>query len=70
MDQDAQGNVTASESTQWVTFRDVTNKIMYFKTYENQNLRKLDLKRLDYKAKDIKRINMYGVKEIITDITD
>ncbi len=70
VDQDAQGNVTASESTQWVTFRDVTNKIMYFKTYENQNLRMLDLNRLDYKAKDIRRINMYGVKEIITDITE
>jgi len=29
------------ETTQWATFRDLTNLILYFKTYDNQNLRKI-----------------------------
>ncbi|MBN2224536.1 MAG: choloylglycine hydrolase family protein [Deltaproteobacteria bacterium] len=58
------------ESTQWVTFRDLTKHILYFKTYDNQNLRKIDLNKLDFSGTDVKRVPMFGISEILTDITD
>lgn len=58
------------ESTQWVTFRDLTNRILYFKTYDNQNLRKIDLNVLDFSAKAVKRIPMFGTSETFMNITD
>ncbi len=58
------------ESTQWVTFRDLTKRIVYFKTYDNQNLRKIDLNRLDFSGTIVKRIPMFRASEIIVDVTD
>jgi choloylglycine hydrolase len=58
------------ESTQWVTFRDLTKRIVYFKTYDNQNLRKIDLNRLDFSEAKVRRIPMFGSDEIVVDITD
>jgi choloylglycine hydrolase len=58
------------ESTQWVTFRDLTKRIVYFKTYDNQNLRKIDLNKLDFSEGKVKRIPMFGASEIIVDVTD
>jgi choloylglycine hydrolase len=58
------------ESTQWVTFRDLTKRIIYFRTYENQNLRKIDLNKLDFSGTLVKRIPMFGTSEIFTDVTD
>ena len=58
------------ESTQWVTFRDLTKRIVYFKTYDNQNLRKIDLHRLDFSGARVQRIPMFGAAEIVVDVTD
>ena len=58
------------ESTQWVTFRDLTKRIVYFKTYDNQNLRKIDLNKLNFSEVEVKRIPMFGASEIIVDVTD
>jgi len=58
------------ESTQWVTFRDLTKRIVYFRTYDNQNLRKIDLNKFDFSGPSVKRIPMFGTSEIIVDITD
>lgn len=69
VDKDAKGNIVSNESTQWVTFRDLTNRIFYFKTYENPTIRKIDLKALDFSAKAIQRISMYGTQETIIDLT-
>ena len=50
----ADGSVV-SELTQWTVFKDLTNKVLYFKTYENANLRAIDLKKLADRHKgDIK----------------
>jgi choloylglycine hydrolase len=57
------------ESTQWVTFRNLTKHIIYFKTYDNQNLRKIDLNRLDFSGAKVKRIPMFGAPEIVVDVT-
>ncbi|MCX6281723.1 MAG: linear amide C-N hydrolase [Bacteroidetes bacterium] len=69
VDKDAKGNVVSSESTQWVTFRDITNRILYFKTYDNPTLRKIDLKNIDFGQKGIRRIAMYGTGQTIVDLT-
>jgi choloylglycine hydrolase len=68
VDKDASGNIVSSESTQWVTFRDITNRQFYFKTYENPTLRKLDLTKMDFSVKEIKRIPMYGTQQTIVDL--
>ena len=57
------------ESTQWASFRDITNRIYYFRTYDNQNLRKIDLNALDFSGSAVKRIQMFGAPEAIVDIT-
>lgn len=69
VDKDPGGNVVSSESTQWVTFRDVTNRILYFKTYENPTLRKIDFNKVDFTGTTIKRISMYGTTETVVDVS-
>ena len=69
VDKDANGNIISNESTQWVTFRDLTNRVFYFKTYENPTLRKIDLIKLDFSGKGVTRIPMYGSQETIIDVT-
>jgi Penicillin V acylase and related amidases len=69
VDRDRDGKIIASETTQWSTFRDLTNRVYYFRTYDNFNLRKIDLKRLDFNADKVKTIPMFADKEIIIDLT-
>jgi choloylglycine hydrolase len=70
VDKDKNGNIVSNESTQWVTFRDITNKVFYFKTYDNVTLRKIDLAKLDFGAKAIRRIPMYGTKQQFIELTN
>ncbi len=63
------GKTVLKELTQWVTFKDLTNRILYFRTYDNFNIRKVDLKALDFGAKSVKRISMFDRPEGITDVT-
>jgi len=69
VDKDSKGNIVSNESTQWVTFRDVTNKVFYFKTYDNPTLRKIDLNKLNFGARKIIRIPMYGSSQVFIDLT-
>ena len=68
VDRDKSGKVIASETTQWTTFRDLTNKVFYFTTYDNLTLRKVDLNRIDFTKE--KTISMYEYDEVIIDVTD
>ena len=58
------------ESTQWVTFRDLTRRLFYFKTYDNQTLRKIDLNKLDFSGAAVKRLPMFGATEVVVEVTD
>ena len=69
VDRDKNGKIIASETTQWSSFRDLTNCVYYFRTYDNFNLRKIDLKKLDFNADKVKTIPMFAEKEIIIDVT-
>lgn len=64
-----QGSVTAKETTQFASFRDLKNKLFYFQTYENLDLRKVDLKKLDFSGDKIKFISMYGESQAVKDVT-
>ncbi|MBX9876965.1 MAG: choloylglycine hydrolase family protein [Candidatus Obscuribacterales bacterium] len=44
------GDLDHCDYTQWALIKDLANNVMYFRTYENQNLRSIDLKRLDLNA--------------------
>ena len=46
------------EQTQWVTVYDLKNRIAYFRTYENLNIRKVDMGKVDFSAKTITHIPM------------
>jgi len=70
VDRDANGKITASESTQWSSFRDLTNRVYYYRTYDNFNLRRIDLKKLDFGANRIKTIPMFVDREGMVDVTD
>jgi choloylglycine hydrolase len=70
VDRGKDGGITASETTQWSAYRDLTNKIYYFRTYDNFNLRKIDLKRLDFSGDKVKAIKLDQDREIVTDVTD
>jgi choloylglycine hydrolase len=65
-----QGKVVAKETTQFASFRDLTNKIFYFKTYENLDLRKVDLKKLDFAGDKVKFIEMSGDAQSLKDVTN
>jgi hypothetical protein len=51
------GNL-ALEYTNWTTAADLKNLRYYFHTYENRRVKMLDLKKIDWNAKDIKSISM------------
>jgi choloylglycine hydrolase len=70
VDKDAQGKVVGKETTQWTSFRDLTNKIFYFQTYDNPDLRKVELKKLDFAGNKVKFIEMYGDSQSVKDVTD
>jgi choloylglycine hydrolase len=60
VDKSPDGKIVSSESTQWATLKDMTNKVFYFRTYDNFDLRKIDLKLLDFETE--KTISMSGDK--------
>ncbi|MCD4775477.1 MAG: choloylglycine hydrolase family protein [Candidatus Aegiribacteria sp.] len=68
VDKDSSGNIVSSETTQWVTFRDLTNKIFYFRTYDNFTLRKIDLNQLDFST--CQTISLTEDDEVIIDVTN
>lgn len=64
------GKTVLKESTQWVTLRDLSRRLFHFKTYGNQTLRRIDLKRLDFSGAAVKRLPLFGTAETVVDVTD
>lgn len=58
-DAQASGDLTF-DYTQWVTVRDLTNRVFYFRTYDDLAVRKVDLAKLDLAASAIRHIPMSG----------
>ena len=68
VDKDSSGKIVSSETTQWVSFRDLTNKIFYFRTYDNFTLRKIDLNQLDFTT--VQATPLTADDELIIDVTE
>jgi choloylglycine hydrolase len=64
---DEHGNILA-DYTQWTSASDLSTKRFYFRTYENSQIRVLDLAKMNLNAKDIVTISMTG-GEAITSLT-
>lgn len=63
------GGVIQSDYTQVTCVRDPQTLKYYFKTYDNQNVQMVDLKKFDLNAKEIKKIKPEG-KQTVTDISE
>ncbi len=70
VEKSSQGKVLAKETTQFATFRDLTNKVLYFQTYENLDLRKVDLRKLDFSGDRVRFIPMNGSTQSVKDVTE
>ena len=68
IDLDKSGKEIYSEWTQWTSFRDLTNKVFYFTTYDNATMSKVDLKKVDLTA--AQSLSMSADKEEVIDLTD
>jgi len=52
------------EETQWMSVKDLTNKRFYIRTYDNTQIRMVDLNKFDLDAKEIKTIKLTGKTSI------
>jgi len=55
----------AYDFTEWVTVRDLTNKLFYFRTYKDLAIRKIDLKKLPFTGKTIQHIDIEGGEQFV-----
>ncbi|CAN5241546.1 choloylglycine hydrolase family protein [soil metagenome] len=46
----ADKEIDHSDYTQWIVVKDMTNSVFYFRSYDNLNLRKIDMKKLDFSS--------------------
>ena len=62
-------NKVQFETTEWTVFKDLTNLKLYYHTYNDTNLKVIDLNKIDF-SKDSKPLILHlGVKPIIPDVT-
>lgn len=55
---------------QWIVIKDITNKVLYYKTYENTVLKKVDLKSFDLGSKAAARsLSIDDKKQGVADVT-
>ena len=67
---DFENGETFHDYTQWVVIKDLTNKILYYRSYENMSLRSVDMNQLDMSTKG-KRLSfpIDGMGSGVVDIT-
>jgi len=66
-EKDEHGNIQA-DHTIWTSANDLKTKRFYFRTYENSQIRMVDLLKMNLDAKDIATISMKG-EEVIKPLT-
>ena len=62
-EKDAHGNILA-DYTIWTSANDLKGKRFYFRTYENSQIRMVDLTKMNLDAKEITKISMKGAESI------
>lgn len=63
-EKDKMGKVYA-DYTQWTVARDPQGLRLYFKSYDDQTVRRVDLKKFDLNVRDIKKIGMKGTGQVV-----
>ncbi|MGC8659469.1 MAG: linear amide C-N hydrolase [Desulfomonilaceae bacterium] len=63
------GKITSAETTQFASFKDLKNRVMYQKTYDNLDVTKVDLKKLDFKGNKVKYMPLNLGPQNYQDIT-
>ena len=63
------GMVVSRDIAYWSAVRDLTNKVYYFRTYSDLNIRKVELDRIDFSSGSIRFLKMSHEQEYI-DVTD
>ena len=67
---DFENGETFHDYTQWIVIKDLTNKILYYRTYENMSLRSVDMNKLDMSVEGKKlTIPVNGRGSGIVDVT-
>lgn len=64
-----ENGITYSDYTLITCVKDPQTLKYYFKTYDDQSIKVIDLKKFDFNAKEVKRVNTSG-KQTAIDITD
>ncbi|MFH1052685.1 MAG: choloylglycine hydrolase family protein [bacterium] len=60
---------SADETTQWSTFKDLTNSIFYYRTYDNLDIRYIDLKELNPNDKSPRMFDFNEDEQIFYNMT-
>jgi choloylglycine hydrolase len=63
------GMVVSRDIAYWSVVRDSTNKVYYYRTYSDLNIRKVELDRIDFSNGNIRFLKMSHEQEYI-DVTD
>jgi choloylglycine hydrolase len=58
------------ETTQWVVFKDLHNKILYYRTYHNMTLHAIELSKVDFSEKAARLKMPIANKQYVDDQTD
>lgn len=66
-EKDSHGNILA-DYTVWTSANDLKTKRFYFRTYQNSQIRMVDLTKMNLDAKDITKISMQG-DEVVKSVT-
>jgi uncharacterized membrane protein YidH (DUF202 family) len=64
-----EGGKEVADYTLWTGASDLMNLRYYFRTFENSRIRMIDLKQVNFNAKELKTIPMAG-KEVIEDLSN
>jgi choloylglycine hydrolase len=67
--QDQPDGSVVDEITEWIVVKDLTNQILYFRTYDNLVLRRVDFRRLDTSGGPVRTISMAGDMDWALDVT-
>ena len=66
-EKDSHGNILA-DYTVWTSANDLKAKRFYFRTYQNSQIRMVDLAKMNHDAKDVTKVSMQG-DEVIKSLT-
>lgn len=63
------GTNDPSDKTQWTVFKDLKNKVLYFNSYTNSTLKKIDLSKIDFSQGATQLSYPVASKQIVVDVT-